>query len=365
MTDPMVPPIAAEFGVDVQWVTLLGTAFALPWALMQPILGPLADIIGKGRVMTFCLVVLVASTVVGALATSFPILLISRIVGGAAAGGVSPVTIALVADLVPIGERQVAMGRVLTANISGVLLGGAVAGVLADFVGWRSVFLVVGGCAALATIAAAIGLRGVGASPRGVSPAAIVANYRRVMENPRTKICYGAVFVEGVALFGIFPFIAIFLLAAGEPRASIAGLVISAFAIGGIVYTLAVRALVTRFRRGTLMIGGGVVVALGLLLEAGLPPWPVQLVAMGAMGFGFYLMHGCLMVEMSELAPTARGTAVAGHAFSFYLGQALGPAVFGLGVLAIGSSISMVLAALVMALVGLVTARLLRRVSAS
>jgi len=47
MTDPMVPQIAADFGVEVQWVTLLGTAFALPWALMQPILGPLADIIGR------------------------------------------------------------------------------------------------------------------------------------------------------------------------------------------------------------------------------------------------------------------------------------------------------------------------------
>jgi len=236
--------------------------------------------------------------------------------------------------------------------------------VLADLGGWRSVFLVVGVCVAVATIAAAIGLRGLAARPQGVSPAVVIAAYREVLDNPRTKICYGAVFLEGVALFGLFPFIAVFLLAAGEPRASIAGLVISAFAIGGILYTLAVRPLVSRFRRGALMAGGGLVVALGLLLEAGLPPWPVQALALAAMGFGFYLMHGCLMVEMSELAPGARGTAVAGHAFSFYLGQALGPAVFGLGVAVIGSSLTMLFAGVVMALIGYVAARLLRTTAA-
>jgi predicted MFS family arabinose efflux permease len=332
---------------------------------MQPILGPLGDLMGKGRVITVCLIILVASAIVGAMATSFPVLLASRIIGGAAAGGVNPVAMALIADLVPVNERQVAWGRVLTANIAGVLMGGAIAGVLADFVSWRSVFVVVGACVALAMVASAVTLRGLGQSAREVSAASVLATYRQVLSNPRTKICYGAVFAEGAALFGLFPFIAVFLLAANEPRASIAGLVISGFALGGIVYTLVVRMLVMRFGRSDLMVGGGAVVALGLALQALLPPWPLQLLAMCVVGFGFYLMHSSIMVEMSELAPEARGTAVAGHACAFYLGQALGPVAFALAIPAIGSPSTILSAGIIMLVIGIVTARLLRAVSAS
>ena len=46
MTDPLVPLVATEFEIAPATAALLGTAFALPWAAMQPILGPLGDLIG-------------------------------------------------------------------------------------------------------------------------------------------------------------------------------------------------------------------------------------------------------------------------------------------------------------------------------
>ena len=58
MTDPLVPLIAAEFAVDTRTAALVSTAFAVPWACMQPILGPLGDIVGKTRVIRVCLVLL-------------------------------------------------------------------------------------------------------------------------------------------------------------------------------------------------------------------------------------------------------------------------------------------------------------------
>src|SRR5205085_9862626 len=73
--DPIVPPIALDLGVAPETVALLSTAFSLPFALIQPILGPLADTFGKTRVMTICLLVLIATAVMGATATSFPVLL--------------------------------------------------------------------------------------------------------------------------------------------------------------------------------------------------------------------------------------------------------------------------------------------------
>lgn len=360
MTDPMVPQIAADLAVDPHSVALLGTAFALPWALVQLVLGPVGDLVGKTRVITVCLVILVVSAVIGAFATSFPVLLASRILAGAAAGGVSPVAMAFVSDLVAVESRQVAIGRVLTASITGILLGGTVSGVLADFIGWRSIFVVTAACAALATLAALMVLRAAEPKPVGrVSIAGAIENYRQLLANPRTKICYSAVFIEGITLFGIFPYVALLLLDRGEGRASIAGLVISGFALGGILYAISVRPLVTRFATRTLMSAGGAIAAAGLLLESAQPPWQVQFVALAAMGFGFYLLHSCIMVQMTELAPSARGTAVAGHASAYYFGQALGPVMYGLGFTALGAAPTMIVCAIVVIAIGLVVPRLL------
>ena len=53
---------------------------------------------------------------------------------------------------------------------------------------------------------------------------------------------------------------------------------ISGFALGGILYAVSVRPLVTRFATTTLMSAGGAIAAAGLLLEAAQPRWQVQAV---------------------------------------------------------------------------------------
>ena len=52
---------------------------------------------------------------------------------------------AFVGDLVPVAQRQVAMGRILFALMTGNLLGALAAGAVADLFGWRAVFFVMSG----------------------------------------------------------------------------------------------------------------------------------------------------------------------------------------------------------------------------
>src|SRR3954469_19083667 len=66
--DPIIPQIANDLNETVAAVALLATAFALPYALMQPVLGALADMLGKTRMMFACLVVVTIATFGGALA---------------------------------------------------------------------------------------------------------------------------------------------------------------------------------------------------------------------------------------------------------------------------------------------------------
>src|SRR5437660_10083238 len=53
-----------------------------------------------------------------------------------------------------------------------------------------------------------------------------------------------------------------------------------------------------------------------------------QIAVYGLFGFGFYLLHGCIQVHVTELSQTSRGAAASLHSSFFYLGQAVGPVVY-------------------------------------
>jgi DHA1 family inner membrane transport protein len=360
-TDPIIPPIAHDIQVDPNAVALLTTAFALPFALVQPVLGPIGDMVGKVRVMIACLAVTILTMLVSGFATDFTTLLLARIVAGIAGGGIFPVGIAVIGDLVPVKERQVAIARWLTAVITGNLIGSSLAGVIGDLLGWRGVFFVITALGVVALGVAIVSLREAArAKPAGLSLSGFSAGYGKVFANPRAKVCFSAVFVEGIVIFGLFPFIALLLLAAGEPRASIAGLVIAGFSGGGVIYALLVPRLVVRFRPDQMMIGGGIIAAFSLALVSFDLAWPVQLAAFTLLGFGFYTLHASIQVQATELSADARGAAMSMHSFFFFVGHASGPVLYGLGFVRLGPALTISLAALIIMGVGFVCARLLR-----
>lgn len=360
--DPLVPPIAESLGVEVAQVALLSTAFTLPFAIVQPVLGPVADAVGKVRMMMICLIVIIAASAVCALSTSFPVLLAARIVCGAATGGIFPVGMAIIADAVPVNERQVGIARWLAIVISGNLLGSAFAGLVGDLFGWRAVFAGVGLCGVVALVNALVNLRHVASlPPASLDLGSVPSRYLSVLSNPRAKFCFLAVFLEGVVVFGLFPFVAVLLLAAGESRASVAGLVIAGFSIGGIFYSLAVTPLTRRWRPRQLMVGGGIIAACALAVVALDPPWQLQLAAFTVLGIGFYSLHGCIQVEASELAAASRGTAMSMHSMFFFIGHSAGPVLYSIGFVYLGSNASVLLGSLMMLGVGFMCARYLRR----
>lgn len=360
-TDPIIPPIAHDIQVDPNAVALLTTAFALPFALVQPVLGPVGDMLGKVRVMIACLAVTILAMFVSGFATDFTTLLVARVVAGIAGGGIFPVGIAVIGDLVPVKERQVAIGRWLTAVITGNLIGSSLAGVVGDLLGWRGVFFVITALGVIALAVAIVSLREAArVKPAGLSLSGFSAGYSKVFANPRAKVCFGAVFVEGIVVFGLFPFIALLLVAAGEPRASIAGLVIAGFSAGGVVYALLVPFLVARWRPEQLMVGGGAIAAFALSIVAFDLAWPVQLAAFILLGIGFYTLHASIQVQATELSTSARGAAMSMHSFFFFVGHASGPVLYGLGFARLGSAVTISVAAIIVMGVGIVCARLLR-----
>jgi len=360
--DPVVPMIAADLSVEVKTAALLSTAFALPYALVQPILGVAGDFFGKTRLMSICILIVSLSALVCAVATSFSLLMAMRITAGLVAGGIFPIAIALLGDLVPIQQRQIAIARLLGVALTANVLGAAISGIIGDLFGWRGVFGILGTFSLVVAGMAYLALRKVKVSePVPFDRKIVIANFRGILSDPRAKICFGAVFLEAIFIQGLFPYVAILLAGIGETRASVAGLLIGSFAAGGIAFALVVPYVVARVPERTQMIAGGTMAAAGLALIALHFPWPAQVAIYCGFGLGFYLLHGCIQLHVTDLSQTARGAAASLHSSSFYLGQAVGPVIYGVGFSHGGPEPTLFVGAAVILGVGFVCAHMLRR----
>lgn len=360
--DPMVPTIAREFATDPRTTALLATAFALPYAIGQPILGPLGDAIGKVRIIKICLFILMVMLVAGAFAPSLEWLFLSRIIMGFASGGIIPLSFAIVGDRFSMADRQVALSNVLSAILFGGMMGGFVAGVVGDLYGWRAalaLLAVVIGISLLATASSLKPRAGVVRKPFTVTT--IRDGTRLVFANPSAIVCYTAVFVEGIAIFGLLPYLAVILEETRTGSIREAGFIVAGFGLGGVLFTLAVRPLLKVFHDSLgLMRAGGFLTAAGLIAFGLAEAWPLKVAAFVWIGFTFYMIHNSLQTQATELAPAARGSAVAFHAFFFFLGHAAGPLVFGIARDMAGTMSAIVMAAGILAVLGIATATALK-----
>ncbi len=343
-TDPFVAALAEEFAAPTSQVALLATAFALPFALVQPILGPVGDALGKRRVVRTALWLLAAVALAPPFAPDLGSLLVLRALAGAAAGGIMPLSLAAIGDAVALKDRQVALSRLLVFAIGGQIAGGALAGLLAPWLGWRGVL----GLCGLVALAGALFTTLAPAAPEPRSrfdPVRALRRYRTLLRMPAARLLFFAVLAEGVLVFGTFPWFAPILQTRGIGGTVEAGLAVAAFGCGGIVYAGVARPVLARLGQSRMVMLGGGLAALALLGFAFAGLATLFIGAGLLLGIGFYMVHNSIQTRVTELAPEARGSAVAMHAFHFYVGQSLGPVLVGLASGALGAPAALALAA--------------------
>lgn len=359
--DPMVTLLASDFAVPLAAAALLGTAFTLPYAFGQPFLGPIGDGLGKTRIVKICLVVLALCTATAAMAPTLDLVFAARVAGGLAAGGIIPLALAILGDRFAMAERQVAISRFLVAVIIGQLAGATGAGLLAETIGWRGVLWLLAGITALVALLVGFGMKPQSIAPGKVELGTAITRYKALFRDPRARLCFAAVAVEGIAVYGSLPYIADILRDRGAGGVREAGLVVAGIGIGGLLFSAAIRPMLRRLGMYGMMGWGGLVTALGLAGAAvpgltGEPAWLQEVAAFVVTGFGFYMIHNSLQTQVTELVPEARGSAVALHAFFFFVGHAAGPIVFGLGYTTLGAAATLLAFAAAMAIAGFVVA---------
>jgi predicted MFS family arabinose efflux permease len=331
VTDSLLPQIAADFGVTVGATSIVVTVYLLAHGSVQLVIGPIGDRFGKYRCMALAAAVSTVMVAICGLAPSLSVLIAARLGSGLATGWIIPLALAFVGDVIPYERRQQVIGRFLSGQILGQLFGQAAGGVLGDWFGWRNVFFLLAGLLALAAAGLWYELlrnpithaRHASAQPgRG-----FVADYSTVLRSRWARALIVLAFIESGLMFGAFTYVGADLHLRFGVSFTLVGLYVAAFAIGGLIYSLLVRVLVTRFGQIGLATLGGALLGLAFMTLAFEPHAYIAPVAITAIGLGFYMLHNTLQTNATQMVPEARGTAVAIFSSALYLGQTVGVAV--------------------------------------
>lgn len=141
----LLPSIKAEFGVD-DWVLglLAGPAFAVFYATLGVPIALIADRWNRRNLIAIALAVWSAMTALSGLAANVTQLALARIGVGIGEAGCSPPAHSIISDYYPPEQRSAAMG-IYTSGISiGIMIAFLAGGWVAQNIGWREAFFIVG-----------------------------------------------------------------------------------------------------------------------------------------------------------------------------------------------------------------------------
>ncbi len=137
-----IPAMMADFGVsvdDVQWVV---TAYMLSFAVLMPLTTWFRDRIGYKTLYLFSLSLFTVGSLLCAMAWNLESLIFARIIQAIGGGAISPTAMAMVMDVFEPRERGKAMGLFGLGIIIGPIFGPTLGGFLTKFFGWRSIFTI-------------------------------------------------------------------------------------------------------------------------------------------------------------------------------------------------------------------------------
>lgn len=364
VADPLLPQIAAEFGVSAGEASVIATAFALAYGICQFVYGVLGDRFGKYRLVALATLVSALTVSAAGFAGSLAALGLARLAAGASAAAIVPLSMAFIGDHVAYQDRQTVLARFLSGTILGLIAGQILGGVLGELFGWRTVFWLLGGLFLAIGGLLLVEVR----SPRlpppqlteSIRPAVLRRGYAALLRRPWARVVLLTVFVEGFLFYGGFTFVGAYLHERFALDYARVGVILGFMGLGGLLYTLAVRRLIGRLGERGLARAGGGVLALGLA-AVGLGPLALMAPAIVLLGLGLSMLHNTLQTNATQMAPEARGLAVSTFANALFLGQAGGVWLCGQVIDRIGFAPVFIVVGAALAVLGLAFARLLER----
>ena len=379
-----VPTVLPAMVDDLGGLDLYGWAFSAFWLtniVGITLAGSDADRRGPGRALIIGVVLFAAGMVVSGVATGMPLVIAGRAIQGFGSGAIGSVVYAVIARAYDPSARPRMIALVSSAWVVPGLIGPALAGLVADALGWRWVFLGIVGPVLLMGAAVWPQLSRLGPVARSGIPARgdrrrgfdavqlaigstlllaaltlgvpllslamllaggwlVLAAVRHLLPPGSLRLAPGrpsvvvAVFAIAFAFFGTEAYVPLTVVEVRGGSVTLGGLALSAAAVTWAIGSwLQARAAAAGIRR-TLVVTGASLIAAGVVVTSIvlLPAAPVFVAAIGwgigGLGMGLaYSMLALLILETA--APGEEGVSSAALQLMFTLGTAFGAGIGG------------------------------------
>ena len=136
-----LPAIARSLG-SVERVSWVVIAYLISTTIAAPVYGKLRDTIGSRTMMLVALAFFLSASLVCASANSMEVLVVGRILQGLGGGGLMTLSQALIGETIPPRMRARYQGYLASIAVTSSILGPVLGGILTEWTGWRSIFLV-------------------------------------------------------------------------------------------------------------------------------------------------------------------------------------------------------------------------------
>lgn len=329
---PLVPALAVEFHASISRMGLLVPAYMLPYGISTLFYGPLSDRLGRRPVILTLLAMMVVTIAGVATAHTATELLLWRVLGGVASGGIIPIGLALLGDLFPYNERGRAIGWMFGAIAGGMAFGSTLGALLNPLIGWRAEFLITALLAAM-TLGFGVyfraGMQGVPA-PEPLRLRELARGYLQLFSNARAAKGYSFIFLNGLFHSGLFSWLGFYFAQRYHLGDVGIGLALLGYGLPGMILGPVIGRLADRIGRKRLIPAG---ILLAALCSAALIPkspllWAALMTTV--LSLGYDMSHPLLAGIITSVNPARRGLAMGMNAFVLFTGFGLGTLVFSL-----------------------------------
>lgn len=328
----ILPAIALSLGTSVAAAGQLITIYGLALAIGAPLLGVATRHVDRRTLMLGGLGVFMLACLLGAFATNFTLLALSRALAGVGAALFTPNAAALAAHLVRPERR----GRAIALVFAGFSLASVIGAPLGTFVGeafgWRSAFGLVAALALLAIFFLAQTL-----SLGMQVPIVAARRWFRLLHQSAPMLAVTTTVLSMAGQYTLFTYIAV-LLAQSQgigPRGL--SVLLVWFGVAGVLGNAGTGLLVDRVsaaRVATLGIGV-LIVAFIIMAYSGASLW-LTVIAMGLWGAAAFAISSAQQARLVNQDSRLASATLALNASALYAGQAGGAMLGGLAISLIG-----------------------------
>ena len=134
--------IAGDLSAGQDESTWVLTSYLVTNAIVLPISGWFAYVVGRRRFYLWCVVIFTISSLLCGLAPSLPLLILARTLQGAGGGGLQPISQSILADSFPPEKRGMAFAVYGITTVLAPAIGPTLGGFITDNFSWRWVFFI-------------------------------------------------------------------------------------------------------------------------------------------------------------------------------------------------------------------------------